>query len=201
MTTASTDHPLETQEKIGTRIWDLPLRLFHWLFAGCVAAAWGLGKFGPDVMTLHFWFGYAVLALIAFRLIWGFIGSETARFSSFIYSPKALLCYIAKLPKRQASNWKGHNPLGGLFVFLLLGVIGAQAALGLFVDPEDYINVGPFASWVGIDSARTALAWHGILARATLILVILHVAAIFFYRFWKREDLVTPMITGHRKAK
>ncbi|KZL25946.1 cytochrome b/b6 domain-containing protein [Pseudovibrio sp. WM33] len=120
MTVASADHSLETQKKTGAPVWDLPLRLFHWLFAGSVAAAWGLGKFGPDVMTLHFWFGYAVLALIAFRLIWGFIGSETARFSSFVYSPKTLFSYIAKLPKRQASNWKGHNPLGGLFVSFCL---------------------------------------------------------------------------------
>ncbi|SDR47659.1 cytochrome b/b6 domain-containing protein [Pseudovibrio sp. Tun.PSC04-5.I4] len=200
MTVASADHGVDRQEQTGARVWDLPLRLFHWLFAGGVTAAWGLGKFGPDVMTLHFWFGYAVLALIAFRLVWGFLGSKTARFSSFIFGPKALLAYMSKLPKRNASNWHGHNPLGGLFVFLLLGVIAAQAALGLFADPEDYINVGPLASWVGIDGARTALAWHGILARATLILVILHVSAILFYRLWKREDLVTPMITGRRKS-
>ncbi|GHB42026.1 cytochrome b [Pseudovibrio japonicus] len=200
MTTASTDYSMETQRSKATRKWDLPLRLFHWLFASSVVAAWGLGEFGPDVMTLHFWFGYAVLALIAFRLIWGFVGSETSRFSSFIFGPKAILSYMLKLPSRQPCNWKGHNPLGGLFVLLLLGLIGAQAALGLFVDPEDYINVGPLASWVGIDGARTALAWHGILARATLILMGLHVAAIFFYRIWKREDLVTPMITGHRKS-
>lgn len=200
MTLASIDHSLETQEQAGPRVWDLPLRLFHWFFAGGVTAAWGLGKFGPDVMTLHFWFGYAVLALIAFRLVWGFLGSRTARFSSFIFGPKTVLAYMGSLPKRSASNWHGHNPLGGLFVFLLLGVIAAQAALGLFADPEDYINVGPLAAWVGVDGARTALAWHGILARATLILVILHVSAILFYRLWKREDLVTPMITGRRKS-
>ncbi len=199
MTTASTEYSMETPRSKATRKWDLPLRLFHWLFAGSVVAAWGLGEFGPDVMTLHFWFGYAVLALIAFRLIWGFVGSETSRFSSFIFGPKAILTYMLKLPSRKPCNWKGHNPLGGAFVFLLLGLFGAQAALGLFVDPEDYINVGPLASWVGIDGARTALAWHGILANATLILMGLHVAAIFFYRLWKHEDLVTPMITGHRK--
>lgn len=200
MTIASTEYSLEKQKSKATRKWDLPLRLFHWLFAGSVVAAWGLGEYGPDVMTLHFWFGYAVLALVAFRLIWGFVGSETSRFASFIFGPKAILSYMLKLPRRQPCNWKGHNPLGGLFVFLLLGLFGAQAALGLFVDPEDYINVGPLASWVGIDGARTALAWHSILARATLILMGLHVAAIFFYRLWKREDLVTPMITGHRKS-
>ncbi len=199
MTTASTEYSMETQHSKATRKWDLPLRLFHWLFAGSVVAAWGLGEFGPDVMTLHFWFGYAVLALIAFRLIWGFVGSETSRFSSFIFGPKAILTYMLKLPSRKPCNWEGHNPLGGVFVFLLLGLFGAQAALGLFVDPEDYINVGPLASWVGIDGARTALAWHGILANATLILMGLHVAAIFFYLLWKHEDLVTPMITGHRK--
>ncbi len=200
MVNITEDQPLPATQQ-STRIWDLPLRLFHWSFAGCVAITWGLGKFGPDVMTLHFWFGYAVLALLAFRLIWGFIGSKTARFSSFIYGPKAVARYLAKLPKREPSNWKGHNPLGGLFVFILLGVIGAQAALGLFVDPEDYLNVGPLADWVGIEGARTALAWHSILAKATLFVVVLHVLAILFYRFWKRENLVTPMITGSRKEK
>ena len=181
------------------QVWDLPLRLFHWLFAVCVGITWGLGKFGPDVMVLHFWFGYFTLALLIFRVIWGFVGSQTSRFSSFIYGPAAIIKYLLKLPKRSASNWKGHNPLGGAFVFILLGVIAAQAVFGLFADPEDYINVGPLADWLSIDGARKALSLHGTFAKVTLMIVLLHVIAILFYRFWKRENLITPMITGRRE--
>jgi len=188
----------ETAPYRTVRVWDPLLRIFHWSLAICVAAAWGLGQFGPDVMTLHFYFGYAVLGLLAFRLLWGFIGPEHARFASFTYRPAEILRYAGQMLRRSPSYWRGHNPVGGLFAILILLILAVHAASGLFVDPEDYINAGPFADLVGTDAARTALAWHSTLSWVVLGVVVLHVAAIAFYLRWKREDLIRPMITGRK---
>ncbi|EEW26180.1 cytochrome b/b6 domain-containing protein [Rhodobacter ferrooxidans] len=192
--------PILPSEPVETVVlWDPLLRVFHWALAISVAAAWGLGRFGPDQMTLHFWFGYAVIGLLAFRVLWGLFGPRRARFSSFIYGPRAVLAYLRKMGARKPSYWPGHNPMGGLFVIGLLAVLLAQVATGLIADPEDYINAGPLAGLVGTDTARTALGLHDILGNLLAAMVLLHVAVIYFYRLWKHEDLIRPMLTG-RKA-
>ena len=183
------------------RLWDPAIRLFHWALVICVIAAWGLGEFGPDVMTLHFYFGYAVVALLAFRLIWGLIGPKTARFAHFIYGPKATFGYAASMFERKPSYWRGHNPMGALAAFALLGLLIAQVASGLMGDPDDFINVGPLAQYVSSDTASLAIDLHETLAPLLLLLVVLHVATIAFYKIWKREDLIKPMITGWKWVK
>ncbi|RDD68526.1 cytochrome b/b6 domain-containing protein [Paracoccus versutus] len=183
------------------RLWDLPLRIFHWALAVCVAGAWGLGKFGPDVMTLHFLFGYAVIGLLAFRLLWGFVGPRPARFRSCLHGPGAVLAYLRQLPARQPSFWPGHNPLGGLFVILLLAVLAVQVAAGLVANPQDYVNTGPLAGAVSARISRLGLALHDLLGKLVLPMVLLHVAAVLFYRLWKRENLIRPMITGWKRIR
>nr|WP_321442774.1 cytochrome b/b6 domain-containing protein [uncultured Cohaesibacter sp.] len=183
------------------KIWDPALRLFHWALVIAVAAAWGLGEFGPDIMTLHFYAGYTVCGLLAFRLIWGFVGPKTARFSHFIYGPKTVITYLSGMFKRQPSYWPGHNPLGAFAAFALLAILIAQAATGLMSDPDDYVNVGPLASYVGYDMATLANRLHHILSKAVMIIVVLHLAAILFYKIWKHENLVTPMVTGWKLVK
>ena len=183
-----------TLERI--RLWDPALRLFHWALVLCVVTAWGLGKFGPDIMTLHFYFGYAISALLAFRLIWGLVGPQSARFLHFIYGPTTTIKYFARILKREPSYWPGHNPAGALAAFALLAILVAQVATGLTADPDDYINVGPLAEFVGSDNASLAVKYHHLLASLLMIVVILHVAAIGFYKVWKRENLIHPMITG-----
>lgn len=192
-----TSPTLQTEDK--PQVWDPFLRLFHWALAACVTASWLLGQFGPDQMVLHFYLGYAVIGLLIFRLIWGFLGPANARFASFVTGPGAVLRYVRSLPTREAKPYPGHNPLGALSVLALLLVLGTQAATGLFVDPEDYINVGPLAESVSTAWNRFALGWHHRLGAVVMVLVVLHLGAILFYRFWKNEDLVTPMITGRRK--
>lgn len=192
--------PTSGQAKV-VRLWDLPLRLFHWLLAICVAAAWGLGKFGPDIMTLHFFFGYAVAALLAFRLLWGLIGPSHARFVSFLYGPRAFFAYLRHFPERHPSYWPGHNPMGGAFVILLLVVLAVQVVTGLIADPEDYVNTGPLANLVDMEASRAALNMHDILGNLILPLTLLHVAVVLFYRIWKREDLIRPMITGFKRVR
>jgi cytochrome b len=178
------------------RIWDPALRAFHWTLATLVVANWLLGKIGPSDMTLHFWLGYAVIALLLFRLVWGFVGPAPARFTQFVRGPRAVLAYAREMARPRPSNWPGHSPVGALAVVAMLAVLILQVATGLFADPEDYINVGPLASQVSSAIARAALRWHHRGADLILILVLLHWAVILFYRLWKRENLVGPMITG-----
>lgn len=183
------------------RLWDPLLRGFHWLLAVFVTAAWLLGQFGPDVMTLHFWCGYVVIGLLAFRLVWGFVGPEPARFSSFLRGPGAIARYLRGFFLREPSYWPGHNPLGGLSVIALLAALAAQVSSGLIADPDDYVNVGPLANYVDAATRSAAVGWHETGATVILILVGLHLAAILFYRLWKHEDLIRPMITGRKRIR
>ncbi|MBU2956513.1 cytochrome b/b6 domain-containing protein [Paracoccus sp. 1_MG-2023] len=178
------------------RLWDPALRLFHWLLAVLVVTNWLLGKFGPSIMTVHFWIGYAILGLLAFRLVWGIVGPEHARFVNFLRGPRAVMAYLRHLPDRNPSNWPGHNPMGALSVVAMLGVLIWQAGSGLVIDPEDFVNIGPLADAAGPEISRAAVGWHSLGADLVLILVVLHVAVILFYRVWKNEDLVRPMVTG-----
>lgn len=182
-------------------VWDLSLRLFHWLLAAAVISTIVLAKVGPAIMTLHFYLGYLVIGLLVFRLIWGLVGPRPARFASFLFGPRATLGYFRELPARRPSFWPGHSPAGALSVFALLAILAAQVATGLFSDPDDFINVGPLASWVDFETARLANAWHYRLSNLVLVLIGLHLGAILFYRFWKRENLVTPMITGKKAVR
>lgn len=182
------------------RIWDPLLRAFHWLLAASVISAWLLGQYGPAKMTLHFWAGYMVTGLLAFRLIWGFIGPTPARFSHFLRGPGAVMGYARHMFLREPSYWPGHNPLGALSVIAMLAVLGAQVTSGLISDPDDFINVGPLASYVSASTRRTAVGIHEIGANLVLILVILHIAVILFYRIWKHENLIRPMLTGWKKV-
>lgn len=192
----------EPQPAIETiRLWDPLLRLFHWALATCVIVTFLLGKFGPDIMTLHFYLGYTIIALLLFRILWGVIGSRPARFSHFLFGPRKTLAYVATLPKRRPSYWPGHNPVGALSVFALLTALMLQAGTGLFVDADDFINTGPLADLVSYESAREAAKLHYRLSFVVLTLVLLHLGAILFYRFWKRENLVTPMITGWKEVR
>jgi cytochrome b len=178
------------------KVWDPVLRIFHWSLATLVIVNWLLGKFGPTVKTYHFWIGYAILGLVIFRIIWGIIGPNPARFVHFLRGPKATLAYMRHLPRRQPSLSPGHNPMGALSVVAILLVLLWQVGSGLVMDPDDFINVGPFADLFGRDVNRAAVGWHDLGADLIFALVVLHIVAIAFYRIWKREDLVRPMITG-----
>ncbi len=191
----------QEREPVEVPIWDAFVRAFHWLLTLAFAGAWLLGEFGPGIMTWHFYFGYAVLGLIALRLVWGFVGPKSARFRSYFYAPKVVVGYLRRVLKRSPSYWSGHNPVGGLYILLLLVVVGAIAVTGLFADPEDCLNIGPLAKHVSIETSRKAIVWHGRLANLALAMVVFHIAAIAFYKIWKHEDLVRPMFTGRKLVR
>ncbi|MCK8464400.1 cytochrome b/b6 domain-containing protein [Aliiroseovarius sp. S1339] len=183
------------------RVWDPVTRLFHWSLVVAVVTGWSLGRFGPTVLSVHYYMGYTVAALLVLRIYWGFRGPQPVRFRTFIYGPATTLVYIKRMAKRVPSHWPGHNPVGALSVFAMLAVLALQVATGLIADPDDFVNVGPLARWVEFDTARWAASAHRLSSKLLLALVGLHIGAILYYRFWKDEDLVRPMITGWKEVR
>lgn len=183
------------------KLWDPLLRGFHWLLAFFVIGAWLLGNYGPSSMKWHFWFGYAVTFLLAFRLVWGFIGPAPARFSHFLRGPKAIGGYMSHMFLREPSYWPGHNPLGALSVIAMLAALVAQVLTGMMSESENFVDAGPLASYVSSSARNAAEDYHEFGANLILVLVLLHIAVILFYRFWKREDLVGPMIHGQKDVR
>ena len=176
-------------------VWDLPLRLFHWSLVLCVIGAFVTIKVGGGWMIWHMRFGYAVLALLLFRLIWGFIGGRHARFSDFIVSPATLLGYLRKRSGLTISL--GHNPLGSLSVIAMIALFLTQAMLGLFSN-NDIFTEGPLAHLVSKDSSDMLTGWHKLGEQVLLAVVGLHLAAIAFYRFGRGQRLVRAMVTGNK---
>jgi cytochrome b len=167
--------------------------MFHWLVAGLVAFAWWSAEY--DRMGWHIWAGLGVSGLLAFRVLWGFFGSQTARFSSFLKGPRAVLAYLRGDAGREAL---GHNPLGGWSVAALLATLCVQVVSGLFAVDVDGIESGPLSYLVDFDQGRWSAAVHEASFNTLLALIALHVAAILFYLVMKRQNLVGAMITGFR---
>jgi len=184
------------------RVWDPITRLWHWLFAAAVVGNWLLGRFMTfDTVRWHFYGGYLVLALLAFRLIWGFCGPQPARFRSFLPTPAGVRSHLRTLLKREPGGAPGHNPLGALSVYAMLLVIALQAGAGLFIEADDFFEAAILHPHVSSDTASFMSAWHHTLPVIILILVVLHVVAIVFYQFWKRESLTRAMVTGRKQVR
>jgi cytochrome b len=173
------------------RVWDLPTRLFHWLLAAAILGSFVSVKIGGNAMIWHGRFGYVVLTLLLFRLIWGVVGPLHARFSQFIKGPAAILAELKGSNKPSV----GHNPLGALSVVALLGLSLAQALFGLFTS-DDIFYDGPLVKHVSNDTV-SFISWLHHSAEWFLIgLVALHIAAIGYHKVIKKHDLVRPMIRG-----
>lgn len=178
------------------RIWDLPTRLFHWALAVCVVALVVTAKVGGNAMEWHFRFGYAVLALLVFRLAWGLVGGRWSRFSAFLYSPARLVRYLRGNPHPEDSV--GHSPLGALSVFVLLAVLVAQVGTGLLSDDE-IAFAGPLTRFVSNAVVGQATGYHKEIGQYLVLgLVGLHVLAIIFYVRLRRQQLIKPMLDGDK---
>ncbi len=185
-------------QSVRVRVWDLPTRLFHWTLVVCVVGAVVSAKIGGNAMVWHFRLGYAVFALLAFRLLWGFVGGRWSRFASFVPSPTKLMRYVRGSGSSDEHQDVGHNPLGALSVLALLTLLAAQVGSGLFADDE-IANSGPLVRLVSSDTSSLLTGWHAQWGQwLILALVALHVGAILFYRFARSRDLVTPMIVGDK---
>ncbi len=178
-------------------VWDLPIRAFHWCLVVLVTVAVVTAKLGR--MEIHMLAGEAILVLLLFRLVWGVIGSQTARFSQFVRGPRAVFAYAADLLRgRTGAPVLGHNPIGALMVLALLAALAVQAASGLFTS-DDILVDGPLVPLAASSTVKTLSTLHRTLADGILVLVGVHVLAVFAYLLVKKENLVRPMITG-RKA-
>lgn len=178
-------------------VWDFPIRLFHWALVLLLIIAWSTAQGGLDWMRYHLYAGYAILALILFRLMWGFAGSFHARFAHFVASPRAAWRYAADLARGRHHAYLGHNPLGGYMVLLLLALVLTQVMTGLFAS-DDILIEGPLAHTVAARFSRLATAIHTVNVNVLIASVALHVAAIAYYRWRFGEHLVRAMLTGRK---
>jgi cytochrome b len=183
---------------ISAPVWDICVRVFHWslvlLFAFSVVSA----KVGGNWITWHMYSGYAILSLVIFRIVWGFVGGEYARFGSFIAGPIRAAKYGLALLKRDSPHSIGHNPIGGWMVIVLLLLLATQAVLGLFGNDE-IATTGPLARYVSDDASIRAMSWHRRIGDALLILVGIHILAVLFHVFIKKEGLVRAMFSGEKQ--
>ncbi len=178
------------------RVWDLPTRIFHWaLVAGVLGLAIS-GTVGGNAMIWHFRFGYAVLTLLLFRIVWGVVGGRWSRFGAFIYSPQSVFNYLKGRGKAEHSV--GHNPIGAGSVFAMLGILLAQVGSGLLSDDE-IAFAGPLTSLVSNATVSLATNYHKNIGKWILLaLVLLHIAAIVFY-LWRKHNLVGAMLHGDKE--
>jgi len=182
------------------RIWDAPVRIVHWLMVLLIAISWRSAESGA--MDYHRYSGYALLGLLIFRILWGFLGSTTARFASFVRGPRAILAYVRGTPGRvehHEPSPPGHNPIGALSVIALLLLLVTQVVLGLFAVDVDGIESGPLSTYVSFETGRACAHWHGTVFNVLICFIALHVAAVLFYLLFKRQNLISAMIHGRRE--
>ncbi len=185
----------ETSPARNVLVWDAATRLFHWLTAALVLAAYLTWRL--DWMNWHARAGEAVLTLVVFRVLWGFFGSATARFAGFVASPRAAAAHLAHLLRREPDRQVGHNPAGGWMVLFLLALLLVETLSGLYVN-NDISDQGPLTELTPVAVANAIDAMHWIFWDVLLAAIALHLVAIFIYATAKGQNLMTPMITGQK---
>jgi len=178
------------------RLWDLPIRLFHWATVVLVAGLWATHEFGR--LDLHIKLGMALLFLVTFRIAWGVLGSETARFASFVKGPSAIRSYLRSGRGADGGPVVGHNPLGALSVIGLIGLLAVQVGLGLFATDTDATYYGPLNSMVSFETADKISELHELGFNLIVLLVVVHLGAIVYYAVKKKDRLVPAMVTGKK---
>lgn len=184
--------PSQSPKPARVRVWDVATRVVHWSMVLAVALSWWTGETGR--LEWHRWSGYGLLGLLTFRIYWGFFGSSTARFSQFLRGPRTVAGYLK-------GTWQlaaGHNPLGAWSVLALIVLLFAQVALGLFAVDVDGIESGPLSLYVSFEAGRAAAEWHEWVFNLFMCLIGLHIVAIAWYRFAKKEKLTAAMFHGRR---
>jgi len=183
---------LKQKDSVLVPVWDVPLRLFHGLLVFAVVAAYVTAELGGSLIDWHGYFGLMVLGLLIFRLIWGFTGSLHARFADFLPTPARIVSYLK-------GDWHGygHTPLGGLAVFALLGILVFVVGTGLFAN-DDIAFQGPWFHLVSKSQSDSISSWHSKAFAILKLLLVLHLAAIGFYQWRKKLNLIKPMLTGKK---
>ena len=178
------------------RVWDLPTRFFHWALVACVLGLAITGTVGGNAMVWHFRFGYTVLALLLFRIVWGLVGGRWSRFGAFIYAPQSVINYLKGRGKPE--HGVGHSPIGAGSVFAMLGFLVAQVGTGLLSDDE-IAFAGPLTRFVSNATVSLATGYHKNIGKWVLLaLVVLHIAAIIYY-LTRKHNLVGAMLHGDKE--
>ncbi|MFZ1643858.1 MAG: cytochrome b/b6 domain-containing protein [Candidatus Contendobacter sp.] len=188
--------PDKSQTLQTVTVWDLPTRLFHWTLVALVIAQWWTAQ-SSGTMDYHVWGGYTVLALVLFRLIWGVVGSETARFADFVRGPGAALEYVKALHRGETPHYLGHNPMGGWSIVAMLVLLLVQVGTGLFAN-DDIVIEGPLYAWVSKDTSDLLTTVHRLNFNLLLLVIVVHISAVLFYLRVKRENLIHPMLSGRK---
>ena len=184
--------------------WDLPTRLFKWTLVTLVLLSWATQAAGDRWLGLHIQLGHAVLILLVFRLLWGLVGSSTARFASWVAWPWNAVSYGAQLVRGRGRPYLGHNPLGGWMIILLLAFVAAQGVTGLFTADNNGLSGGPFANLDFGDPTpiqRAFGAWHHLAFNLLLGLIAIHVFTNLFYEAAKGDPVISAMVTGRKPAE
>ena len=175
-------------------IWDLPIRIVHWLLTVLIFGSWYTVSVAGN-MEAHMLIGQTILCLLIFRVVWGFVGTRYAKFSSFVFGPRTIVAYARTILSRSGGGYAGHNPLGFLAVFAMLLLIGIQVTTGLFATDGDFYE-GPLNHLVSGSTGRDITDIHYLNFDVLAIMIGIHIVAIFFYLLYKRENLIWPMFTG-----
>lgn len=179
------------------RIWDIPLRLFHWLLVILLLISFYTGLSGGFVeMDYHMLSGYCILSLVVFRILWGLFGGYYARFTTFIKGPNSIIRHARNLFKKE-KPYPGHNPMGALSVVAILLSLLVQASTGLFAN-DDIMTEGPLTHLISYDTSRMLTSIHKTNIWIIGGLASLHVAAILFYQFYKKDRLISAMFSGNK---
>lgn len=180
------------------KIWDLPLRLFHWALVLSVAFAWYSVEIAEN-MELHFYAGYTIISLLIFRLLWGFWGSDYSRFASWLPPIKDLKRYVAQFASNTNKHYPGHNPMGAISAIALVGLLLLQGTTGLFATDEYYF--GPLYGYVSEDLAGVLTAIHHLTFTILKVLIGLHLAAALFYQFVRKQGIIGAMLNGYKSVQ
>jgi cytochrome b len=180
-------------------VWDLPLRIFHWLLALTMLGAWVSHELGVRYMEWHMRLGYLALGLVIFRIGWGIVGTRHARFATFLAGPKTVVAHAREWLGGRAEASAGHNPLGGWAIIAMLASVAIQALSGLF-NTDDILTTGPWRPAVSEAFADRMSAIHSINFDFLAGLIALHLTAISAYWLRSRINLVGPMLTGRKSA-
>ncbi len=183
---------------VTVKVWDLPLRVFHWLLAILVTVMFVSAE--VENFDIHILAGKGIAILLAARILWGFAGSSNARFSSWLFLPRHYIEYVRNLPRRQPGYGMSHSPIGSIAVILILVAVIVQVSTGLISSDIDGLVEGPFAYYVSYDVSRWASEFHEDHEQWLFVLIMAHLAANAFYYLYKKDNLIRPMIVGTRSV-
>jgi len=184
------------------KVWDIVTRVWHWMLVISVTSGWLLGEFRNfSVMQWHIYFGYATGILLLWRFLWGLIGPESARLRALVPGFCEVKAYLKKAGRREPSGVAGHNPIGAISVLVMLLLLSIQVVSGLFSEDDGLFYAGPLAEEISGRGVKRMTSIHHQVSELLLIFVGLHIVAVIFYLFWKKENLIKPMLSGWKWVK